>query len=74
MLGCQLWMTILLYVSAGLSSVILNTIIRDGNRCADALARLGSEKKKHRKEMIAVKRRERMLRRGVDLEQINMVK
>ncbi|KAJ7957728.1 G-patch domain-containing protein [Quillaja saponaria] len=29
------------------------------------------EKKKHRKEMIAVKRRERMLRRGVDLEQIN---
>ncbi|XWS73033.1 hypothetical protein CRYUN_Cryun02cG0091300 [Craigia yunnanensis] len=30
------------------------------------------EKKKHRKEMIAVKRRERMLRRGVDLEQINL--
>ncbi|KAJ9141093.1 hypothetical protein P3X46_031669 [Hevea brasiliensis] len=29
-------------------------------------------KKKHRKEMIAVKRRERMLRRGVDLEKINM--
>ncbi|GMJ07247.1 hypothetical protein like AT3G09850 [Hibiscus trionum] len=29
------------------------------------------EKKKHRKEMIAVKRRERMLRRGVDLQQIN---
>ncbi|XVE98494.1 hypothetical protein REPUB_Repub03eG0111500 [Reevesia pubescens] len=29
------------------------------------------EKKKHRKEMIAVKRRERMLSRGVDLEQIN---
>ncbi|KAK8291364.1 hypothetical protein V6Z11_D06G055400 [Gossypium hirsutum] len=29
------------------------------------------EKKKHRKEMIAVKRRERMLRRGVDLEKIN---
>ncbi|XVE63588.1 hypothetical protein DITRI_Ditri07aG0031800 [Diplodiscus trichospermus] len=29
------------------------------------------EKKKHRKEMIAMKRRERMLRRGVDLEQIN---
>lgn len=31
------------------------------------------EKKKHRKEMIAVKRRDRMLRRGVDLEQINSV-
>ncbi|GAB4832748.1 hypothetical protein Ancab_006765 [Ancistrocladus abbreviatus] len=30
------------------------------------------EKKKHRKEMIAVKRRERMLHRGVDLEQINL--
>ncbi|XWS27135.1 hypothetical protein CRYUN_Cryun26dG0090100 [Craigia yunnanensis] len=30
------------------------------------------EKKQHRKEMIAVKRRERMLRRGVDLEQINL--
>ncbi|EXC23988.1 Zinc finger CCCH-type with G patch domain-containing protein [Morus notabilis] len=30
------------------------------------------EKKKHRKEMIALKRRERMLRRGVDLEQINL--
>ncbi|CAL1414871.1 unnamed protein product [Linum trigynum] len=29
------------------------------------------EKKKHRKEMIAVKRRDRMLNRGVDLEQIN---
>ncbi|KAF2310503.1 hypothetical protein GH714_013143 [Hevea brasiliensis] len=28
-------------------------------------------KKKHRKEMIAVKRRERILRRGVDLEKIN---
>lgn len=32
------------------------------------------EKKKHRKEMIAVKRRERMLHRGVDLEQINLVR
>ncbi|KAK8602038.1 hypothetical protein V6N13_058301 [Hibiscus sabdariffa] len=30
------------------------------------------EKKKHRKEMIAVKRRERMLCRGVDLQQINL--
>ncbi|KAK3221812.1 hypothetical protein Dsin_008837 [Dipteronia sinensis] len=30
------------------------------------------EKKKHRKELIAVKRQERMLRRGVDLEQINL--
>ncbi|XP_039027965.1 uncharacterized protein LOC120161822 [Hibiscus syriacus] len=29
------------------------------------------EKKKHRKEMIAVKRRERMLHRGVDIQQIN---
>ncbi|XP_050371999.1 uncharacterized protein LOC126789860 isoform X2 [Argentina anserina] len=29
-------------------------------------------KKKHRKEMMAVKRRYRMLRRGVDLEQINL--
>lgn len=29
-------------------------------------------KKKHRKEAIAVKRRDRMLRRGVDLEQINL--
>ncbi|KAK9269680.1 hypothetical protein L1049_001458 [Liquidambar formosana] len=30
------------------------------------------EKKKHRKEMIALKRRERMMSRGVDLEQINL--
>ncbi|KAJ8753252.1 hypothetical protein K2173_017868 [Erythroxylum novogranatense] len=30
------------------------------------------EKKKHRKEMIVVKRRERMLRRGVDIQKINM--
>ncbi|XP_048423225.1 LOW QUALITY PROTEIN: uncharacterized protein LOC103933875 [Pyrus x bretschneideri] len=30
------------------------------------------EKKKHRKEMMAGKRRERMLRRGVDLERINL--
>ncbi|XAR66805.1 hypothetical protein NMG60_11013147 [Bertholletia excelsa] len=30
------------------------------------------EKKKHRKEQIALKRRERMVRRGVDLEQINL--
>ncbi|GMY35710.1 tuftelin-interacting protein 11 [Fagus crenata] len=30
------------------------------------------EKKKHHKEMIAVKRQERMLLRGVDLEQINL--
>ncbi|XP_010542083.1 PREDICTED: uncharacterized protein LOC104815398 [Tarenaya hassleriana] len=33
--------------------------------------RFPGEKKKHRKEMIAVKRRERMLQRGVDLAQIN---
>ncbi|KAM7472969.1 hypothetical protein LguiA_011152 [Lonicera macranthoides] len=31
------------------------------------------EKKKHRKEKIALKRRERMIRRGVDLEQINSI-
>ena len=31
-------------------------------------------KKKHRKEMMAVKRRDRMQRRGVDLQQINLVK
>ncbi|KAJ0029786.1 hypothetical protein Pint_14690 [Pistacia integerrima] len=31
------------------------------------------EKKKHQKEMITVKRRERMLRWGVDLEQINLI-
>ncbi|KAJ0089695.1 hypothetical protein Patl1_14819 [Pistacia atlantica] len=30
------------------------------------------EKKKHQKEMIAVKHSERMLRQGVDLEQINL--
>ncbi|KAL6973962.1 hypothetical protein U1Q18_028146 [Sarracenia purpurea var. burkii] len=30
------------------------------------------EKKKHRKETIALKRRERMIRRGADLEQINL--
>ncbi|KAH9806549.1 hypothetical protein KPL71_002797 [Citrus sinensis] len=34
---------------------------------------LPGAKKKHRKEMIAVKRRERMLRRGVDLEDINSI-
>lgn len=31
------------------------------------------EKKKQRQETIALKRRERMIRRGVDLEQINLV-
>lgn len=31
------------------------------------------EKKKHRKELMAKKRRERMLNRGVDLEQVNLV-
>lgn len=30
-------------------------------------------KKRHRKEMIAEKRRERTIRRGVDLDQINLV-
>ncbi|XP_065854074.1 uncharacterized protein [Euphorbia lathyris] len=34
--------------------------------------RFPGEKKKHHKELIAVKRRERMLLRGVDLEKINM--
>uniref|UniRef100_A0A2P2JQN4 Uncharacterized protein MANES_14G139500 n=1 Tax=Rhizophora mucronata TaxID=61149 RepID=A0A2P2JQN4_RHIMU len=34
--------------------------------------RLPGEKKKQRKESIAIKRRERMLRRGVDLEKVNM--
>ncbi|VFR01385.1 unnamed protein product [Cuscuta campestris] len=33
--------------------------------------RFPGEKKKHRKEMIAMKRRERMIRRGVDLQKIN---
>ncbi|KAK2965788.1 hypothetical protein RJ640_009494 [Escallonia rubra] len=35
-------------------------------------SRFPGEKKKHRMEMIAVKRRERMNRRGVDLEEINL--
>ncbi|KAI6679204.1 hypothetical protein NL676_033085 [Syzygium grande] len=33
--------------------------------------RFPGEKKKHRKELIAAKRRDRMIRRGVDLERIN---
>ncbi|XP_051150601.1 uncharacterized protein LOC127265006 [Andrographis paniculata] len=33
---------------------------------------LPGEKKKHRKEMIAIKRRERMIQRGVDLQKINL--
>ncbi|CAH9084045.1 unnamed protein product [Cuscuta epithymum] len=33
--------------------------------------RIPGEKKKHRKEVIAMKRRERMIRRGVDLQKIN---
>uniref|UniRef100_A0A7N0TT31 Protein SQS1 n=1 Tax=Kalanchoe fedtschenkoi TaxID=63787 RepID=A0A7N0TT31_KALFE len=37
----------------------------------DAYRRFPGEKKKHRKEAIAIKRRERMIKRGVDLEQIN---
>ncbi|KAK7388544.1 hypothetical protein VNO78_23363 [Psophocarpus tetragonolobus] len=36
-----------------------------------ASKKMHGEKKKHRKERIAVKRRERMLHRGVDLEKIN---
>lgn len=31
-------------------------------------------KKKHRKELVAVKRRQRMINRGVDLDQINYVR
>ncbi|CAA7409430.1 unnamed protein product [Spirodela intermedia] len=34
--------------------------------------KIRGEKKKHRKELIAKKRRERMLNRGVDLEQVNL--
>ncbi|XP_057508599.1 uncharacterized protein LOC130791479 isoform X2 [Actinidia eriantha] len=34
--------------------------------------KIPGEKKKHRKEKIALKRQERMIRRGVDLEQINL--
>ncbi|XP_021745446.1 uncharacterized protein LOC110711382 [Chenopodium quinoa] len=40
-------------------------------RKSKRFGRFPGEKKKHRKEMIAVKRRERMLRRGVDLEHLN---
>ncbi|GFS41688.1 D111/G-patch domain-containing protein [Actinidia rufa] len=36
--------------------------------------KIPGEKKKHRKEKIALKRRERMIRHGVDLEQINSVR
>lgn len=32
------------------------------------------EKQKFRKEMIAAKRRDRMIRRGVDLQKINLVR
>lgn len=42
----------------------------DGRK-SKKFGRFPGEKKKHRKEMIAVKRRERMLSRGVDLEKIN---
>lgn len=41
-------------------------------RKSKRFARFPGEKKKFRKEMIAEKRRERMLHRGVDLEQINL--
>ncbi|XP_011084036.1 uncharacterized protein LOC105166393 [Sesamum indicum] len=34
--------------------------------------KIPGEKKKHRKEMIAAKRRDRMIRRGVDLQKINL--
>lgn len=40
---------------------------------SNLIANIPGEKKKHRKESIAARRRERMLRRGVDLEQINSV-
>lgn len=35
---------------------------------------ISGEKKKHRKEMMAAKRLDRMIRRGVDLQQINLVR
>lgn len=41
-------------------------------RKSNKYRRFPGEKKKLRKEMIAVRRRERMLRRGVDLEQLNL--
>ncbi|KAK6136538.1 hypothetical protein DH2020_029713 [Rehmannia glutinosa] len=41
-------------------------------RKSKKLRRIPGEKKKHRKEMIAVKRRDRMRRRGVDLQKINL--
>ncbi|KAI3443965.1 hypothetical protein Pfo_000630 [Paulownia fortunei] len=41
-------------------------------RKSKKLRKIPGEKKKHRKEMIAVKRRDRMIRRGVDLQKINL--
>ncbi|KAJ1697920.1 hypothetical protein LUZ63_006432 [Rhynchospora breviuscula] len=43
----------------------------DGRRNRKKYGSAPGEKKKHRKELIADKRRQRMLNRGVDLEQIN---
>ncbi|KAL8128805.1 hypothetical protein V2J09_017960 [Rumex salicifolius] len=43
-----------------------------GSRKSKAFRNYPGEKKKHRKENIAVKRRERMLRHGVNLEKINL--
>ncbi|KAL0382976.1 UNVERIFIED_CONTAM: hypothetical protein Scaly_0584900 [Sesamum calycinum] len=41
-------------------------------RKSKKLRKIPGEKKKHRKEMIAAKRRDRMIRRGVDLQKINL--
>ncbi|KAL3747870.1 hypothetical protein ACJRO7_016652, partial [Eucalyptus globulus] len=42
-----------------------------GSQKSTRSRRFPGEKKKHRKELIAAKRRDRMIRRGVDLESIN---
>ncbi|XP_039165242.1 clumping factor A-like [Eucalyptus grandis] len=45
-----------------------------GSQKSTRSRRFPGEKKKHRKELIAAKRRDRMIRRGVDLESINKVR
>ncbi|PIN11786.1 Tuftelin-interacting protein TIP39, contains G-patch domain [Handroanthus impetiginosus] len=44
----------------------------DARKSKKHTRRLPGEKKKHRKELIAAKRRDRMMRRGVDLQKINL--
>lgn len=44
------------------------------SRCIYWQFMISGEKKKHRKEMMAAKRLDRMIRRGVDLQQINSVR